>query len=132
MLSQRRVIAGASASYLGITAAALLVGIELGIQPHLWSTNGVPDYSPTASPPPSRRCSYRHMVGASFVEAAITALGVAYLQKSFPEILSAGQRADEQDAAGRARLNPWIPAGAFVGALRRCVVFIAGSDQGRR
>ncbi|HKS92287.1 MAG TPA: cobalt transporter CbiM, partial [Tepidiformaceae bacterium] len=45
-LSQRRVVAAAIGSYIGITVAALAVGIELGIQPHLWSHNGVPDYSP--------------------------------------------------------------------------------------
>ena len=46
MLSQRRVIAAAIGSYVGITIAALLVGVELGIQPHIAVTNGIPDYSP--------------------------------------------------------------------------------------
>ena len=87
MLSQRRVIAAAIGSYVGITVAALLVGIELGIQPDLWSTNGIPDYSPYGLGTAIPSMLLSHMAGASFVEAAITALAVGYLQRTFPEIL---------------------------------------------
>ncbi len=92
MLSQRRVIAAAIGSYIGISVAALCVGIELGIQPHLWSTNGVPDYSPYGFSTAIPSMLLAHMAGASFVEAAISALAVGYLQRSFPEILTRNQK----------------------------------------
>ena len=119
MLSQRRVIAAAIGSYVGITVAALLVGIELGIQPHFWSTNGIPDYSPYGFSTAIPSMLLAHMLGASFVEAAITALGVAYLQKSFPEILlRARARAADVEAQARA-LNPWLAVRRLRGRRRR-------------
>jgi cobalt/nickel transport system permease protein len=129
MLSQRRVIAAAIGSYVGISLAALLVGIELGIQPHIASTNGIPDYSPydfgTAIP----SMLVAHMFGASFVEAAVTALGLAYLQKAFPEILLR-RREKTADIDEQARsLNPWIPVGAFT-AVAVVVAFVAGLIKG--
>jgi cobalt/nickel transport system permease protein len=129
MLSQRRVIAAAIGSYVGISLAALLVGIELGIQPHIASTNGIPDYSPydfgTAIP----SMLVAHMFGASFVEASVTALGLAYLQKSFPEILMR-RREKTADIEQQARsLNPWIPVGAFT-AVAVVLAFLAGLIKG--
>jgi cobalt/nickel transport system permease protein len=127
MLSPRRVVAAAVGSYAGITAAAILVGIELGIQPDLWSTNGIPDYSPydlgTAIP----SMLLAHMVGASFVEAAITALAISYFQRTFPEILL--RQAPQGAAEARAATNPWRPAILF-GAGAALVVFIGGLIKG--
>ena len=128
-LSQRRVIAAAIGSYIGITAAAICVGLLLGIQPHLWATNGVPDYSPYGFSTAIPAMLVSHALGASFVEAAITALGVAYLQKSFPELLP-GPRASEPGAEREARrINPWLPAGGFI-AVAALVVFVAGLIKG--
>ena len=129
MLSGQRVIAGGIGSYVGITAAALLVGIELGLQPHIASTNGIPDYSPYGFGTAIPAMLVSHVFGASFVEAAITALGVAYLQKSFPEILLRRQgRSPDVDAQVKA-INPWVPLGIFVGASA-LVMFIAGLIKG--
>ncbi len=129
VLSQRRVAAAAIGSYVGITLAALLVGAELGLQPHIASTNGIPAYSPYGfgAAIPSMLVAY--VFGASFVEAAVTGLGLAYLQKSFPEILL---RRGEKTAGieQRARsLNPWIPVGAFAVAAA-VVIFVAGLVMG--
>ncbi|GER85142.1 MAG: hypothetical protein IMW90_15035 [Thermogemmatispora sp.] len=55
---------------MGITAAALAVGIELGLQPVLSLQNGHPLYSPVATP----AMLLSHAFGASLVEALITAL----------------------------------------------------------
>jgi cobalt/nickel transport system permease protein len=69
------------------------------------------------------------MLGASFVEAAITALGLAYLQKSYPEILLRRQkRRDEAEPVTSSR-NPWIPAGALA-ATAVIVIFVAGLIKG--
>lgn len=129
MLSQRRVIAAAIGGYIGITIAALLVGTELGIQPHLWSTNGVPDYSPYGFATAIPAMLISHMLGASFVEAAITALGVAYLQKSYPEILLRRGSATTSVEARARRVNPWIPALGFA-VVAAVVVFVAGLIKG--
>lgn len=129
MLSQRRVVAAAIASYVGITIAALLVGMELGIQPHIASTNGVPDYSPYGLSTAIPSMLLAHMVGASFVEAAITALAVAYLQTAFPEVLLR-QKDRTADVQARVRsLNPWVPVGAFL-TLALAAMFIAGLIKG--
>ncbi|MGH2633152.1 MAG: cobalt transporter CbiM [Tepidiformaceae bacterium] len=110
MLTQRRVIAAAIGSYVGISLAALFVGIELGIQPHFWSTNGVPDYSPYNLTTAIPAMLLSHMLGASFVEGAITALGVSYLQKSYPEILLRRSSRTAEDEAQARKLNPWAVA----------------------
>src|SRR6476646_1286600 len=46
ILSTRRVWAAGIGAYLGITASALAVGFELGIQPLLFTQNGHPMYRP--------------------------------------------------------------------------------------
>jgi hypothetical protein len=70
-----------------------------------------------------------HMFGASFVEAAITALALAYMQKSYPEILTRREkRADGREREGRA-VNPWIPV-LGVGAAAFVTVFVAGLIKG--
>jgi cobalt/nickel transport system permease protein len=127
-LSQRRVVAAAVGSYVGITVAALCVGVELGIQPRFWSTGGVPDYSPynLATAIPAMLAA--HAFGASFVEAAVTALAVAYLQRSHPEILL--RREPPVGAEGAARRgNAWVPALALV-VVAAAAIFLAGLVKG--
>ena len=71
-----------------------------------------------------------HAVGASFVEAAITALGVAYLQKSRPDLLlKPGQTlaADAERAA--ARRSVW-PVAAIVAGVVLPIVLVAGLVSG--
>jgi hypothetical protein len=103
--------------------------MQLGLQPHIATTNGIPDYSPYGFRAAIPSMLVAHMFGASFVEAAITALAVAYLQKSFPEILlrRQGRTADIDARAGS--LNPWIPVGGFA-SVSVIVVLIAGFIKG--
>ncbi len=129
VLSQRRVIAAAIGSYVGISLAALLVGVELGLQPLIASTNGIPNYSPYGFGTAIPSMLVAHMLGASFVEASVTALGLAYLQKSFPEILLRSQQKTADIEQQARSLNPWIPVGTFV-ALGVAVVFVAGLIKG--
>jgi cobalt/nickel transport system permease protein len=129
-LSQRRVVAAAIGSYVGISVAALCVGLELGLQPHIASTNGVPNYSPYGFSTAIPAMLASHMGGASFVEAAITALSVAYMQSSFPELLTRGKRVtDEVAAAAGKAFNPWIPALGFL-ALSLVGIFTVGMIGG--
>ena len=88
LLSTRRVWAAGIGSYLGISAAALAVGIELGLQPILFSQNGHPLYSPYPLGVAIPAMLISHMLGASLVEALVTALGVAYIQKHYPQFLT--------------------------------------------
>jgi cobalt/nickel transport system permease protein len=129
MFSQRRVIAAAIGSYVGITLAALFVGLELGIQPHIASTHGIPDYSPYGFATAIPSMVLAHALGASFVEAAVTAMGIAYLQKSFPEILLRRQRKTEGIESRAGAVNPWIPVAAFV-SFAAVIMFVAGLVRG--
>ena len=89
ILSTRRVWAAGIGAYVGITASALAVGIELGVQPLLFTdAAGHPMYSPYGLEAAIPAMLIAHIVGASIVEALITALGVAYLQKRHPEYLT--------------------------------------------
>ncbi|MGA2286725.1 MAG: cobalt transporter CbiM [Dehalococcoidia bacterium] len=125
MLSQRRVVAAAAGSYIGISVAALLVGVELGLQPHIASTNGIPNYSPYGfgAAVPSMLVAY--VFGASFVEACVTALGLAYLQKSFPEILARGQPKIVRMRASKRVVSPWIAVAGLTG-IAVTALFLAG------
>jgi cobalt/nickel transport system permease protein len=90
VLSNRRVWAAGIGAYVGITMAALAVGIELGIQPLLFSENGHALYSPYGLSETIPAMLASHAFGASIVEALITAFGVAYLQQRHPEYLTSG------------------------------------------
>jgi cobalt/nickel transport system permease protein len=88
ILSNRRVWAAGIGAYVGITASALAVGIELGLQPLLFSNAGQPLYSPYGLAQAIPAMLITHVFGASPVEAIITSLGVAYMQKRYPEYLT--------------------------------------------
>ena len=129
VLSERRVVAAAVGAYVGITVAALAVGFELGIQPGLYSTNGIPDYSPYGLSTAIPSMLVAHVFGASFVEAAVTALGLAYLQRSYPELLLRGRKRTEDLVSVAPRVSPWLVGGGiFVGA--GILVFVAGWLKG--
>jgi cobalt/nickel transport system permease protein len=88
ILSTRRAVAAGIGAYVGITVAALAVGIELGIEPILFSQNGHALYSPYGLGEAIPAMVAAHAFGASIVEGLITGLGVAYLQRSHPEYLT--------------------------------------------
>src|SRR4051812_17052802 len=88
LLSTRRVWAAGIGAYLGIAASALAVGLELGVQPILFNEGGHPLYNPYGLAQTIPAMLVSHTVGASLVEALITALGLAYLQRQYPEYLT--------------------------------------------
>jgi cobalt/nickel transport system permease protein len=132
VLSTRRVWAAGIGGYLGITASALAVGIELGVQPLLFNDGGRPLYSPYGLEASIPAMLISHGFGASIVEALITALGLAYLQKRHPEYLTLlkGAVAGAGVAVGRAARRPlWqVAGGIVVGAL--AVLFAGGLIAG--
>jgi cobalt/nickel transport system permease protein len=108
MLSTRRAVAAGVGAYVGITVAALGVGIELGIEPALFSSNGHALYSPYGLSEAVPAMLAAHAFGASIVEGLITGLGVAYLQRRHPEYLTSlrGLYGSDGDAAGRPSQRP--------------------------
>ncbi len=94
MLSRRRVWAAGIGAYVGITVSALAVGIELGIEPILFTQNGHALYSPYGLSEAIPAMLIAHLFGASIVEALITALGVAWIQSRHPEYLANGATED--------------------------------------
>jgi cobalt/nickel transport system permease protein len=135
ILSQRRVVAAAIGGWAGITAAALLAGIELGIQPIFWSSGGHALYSPYPLSQAVPAMVLAHAFGASFVEAAITALGVAYLQRSRPDLLQLGLRSGDQPTAEPFAEPTGTPMSLWkvaVGLAAVClpIAFIAGLIMG--
>ncbi len=99
VLSTRRAVAAGIGAYAGITVAALMVGIELGIEPALFSENGHALYSPYGLGEAVPAMLIAHALGASIVEGLVTGLGVAYIQRRHPEYLTSLQRVFAPDAS---------------------------------
>jgi len=86
--SRRRVIAAGIASYVALNIAALLTGIEFGLQPFLHhSANGQPLYCPYGLKVAVSIMLLEHLLVFGWVEAIVTALVIKYLQKHSPELL---------------------------------------------
>ena len=86
--SNRRVIAAFIAGYIGINVAALLAGVEFGLQPHLCHTAaGQALYCPYGLRIAVPAMAGEHLLVFGWVEAVVTALVVKYLQKQAPELL---------------------------------------------
>ncbi len=138
LLSARRAWAAGIAAYIAITASAIVVGILLGIEPLLFTQNGVPMYSPYPLAAAIPAMLVAHMLGASIVEGLITGLGVAYLQTRHPEYLTSLRGVFAPDAAstGTAARTPlWrivaLSVGGVVAILVAVGLVIGGGDPAR-
>jgi cobalt/nickel transport system permease protein len=88
LTSSRRAVAGAVAGYVAINFAALLTGIELGIQPILFhDAAGHALYFPYPLQVSIPAMLIGHLTVAGVVEAAATGLVIAWLQRSNPQLL---------------------------------------------
>ena len=86
--SARRVIAAGIGAYAGINIAALMAGMEFGIQPLLHHTaSGQALYCPYGLKVTIPTMLGGHMLIFGWVEAIVTALVVKYLQKQDPTFL---------------------------------------------
>jgi cobalt/nickel transport system permease protein len=86
--SSRRVIAAALSGYISLAFAATLTGFEFGIQPLLHTgPNGLPLYMPYPLSVAVPAMVLEHILGFGFVEAIVTALIFAYIQKTDTSIL---------------------------------------------
>jgi len=83
LTSPRRALAAGVGGYIGINAAALCCGIELGIQPTLFhNADGQPLYSPYHLSQSVPAMLLAHLAVAGVVEAVLTGGVVAYLQRA--------------------------------------------------
>ena len=81
-VSNRKVIAAGIAGYIGINVAALLAGIEFGLQPLLYHTAaGQALYCPYGLNVAVTAMAGEHLLIFGWVEAIVTALVIKFLQK---------------------------------------------------
>ena len=133
VLSTRRAVAAGVGAYAGITVAALAVGIELGLEPALFSQNGHALYSPYGIREAVPAMLLAHALGASIVEGLVTGLGVAYLQRRHPEYLTSLRRvfAPEAVAEGQVPRRPlWQIASVAVAAGATALGIVGLIDGG--
>ncbi|MHB1417021.1 MAG: cobalt transporter CbiM [Chloroflexota bacterium] len=94
--SRRHVWGAALGGYVGINVAALLTGIELGIQPLLFmAADGTPLYSPFSLAQAIPAMTIGHLTVGGLAEGALTALIVAYLQRTNLPLLQLRRRKEE-------------------------------------
>jgi cobalt/nickel transport system permease protein len=87
--SPRRWIAGAIAGYIGLNVAAVIAGIEFGIQPMIASgPDGHPLYAPYPLSIAVPAMAIEHLILFGLVEALVTALIIKYLQKADHSLLT--------------------------------------------
>lgn len=116
----RRVVAAAVGGYVGLNAAALCCGIELGIQPDLFHTaDGAPLYSPYHLSQSIPAMALAHLSVAGVVEAVITGGVVAYLQRANLPLLRLNHPGVPEDgvAAATAQARKIRPIVWAVGAV---------------
>jgi cobalt/nickel transport system permease protein len=93
MNSSRRVVGAAVGGWVGVSLAALLAGIEFGIQPLLFkAADGSPLYAPFPLVIAVPAMVIPHMLVASVVEGLLTALVVGYLQRANIIILETAEK----------------------------------------
>ena len=86
--SSRRWLAAGIGAYVGINVAALLTGFEVGIQGDLFqAADGTTLYSPYGLSQAIPAMMIAHLAVIGFIEAVVTSLAVAYLQRTNPGLL---------------------------------------------
>lgn len=87
--SSRRVMAAAVAGYISITLAAASTGFMFGIQPLLYhDASGMPLYMPYSLNITLPAMILEHLLAFGFIEALVTALIFAYIQRTDPSLIT--------------------------------------------
>jgi len=103
VMSSRRIIAAAVAGYISLALAAAFTGLEFGIQPILHHTaQGVPLYMPYSLNVTLPAMILEHLLGFSFLEALITALIFAYIQRTDTSLLYGEKNSVPRKGANKA------------------------------
>ena len=104
--SSRRIIASAIAGWTSLSLAAACVGFEFGIQPILHhDANGLPLYMPYPLSVTVPAMFLEHALGFSILEALVTALIFAYIQRTDITLLYG-----EMSKARKSRIKSATPA----------------------
>jgi cobalt/nickel transport system permease protein len=115
--SSKRLVGAFLGGWVGVTLAALLAGFEFGIQPLLFKTaGGAPLYAPYPLAVAIPAMVIPHALVASVAEGALTALVLAFLQRSNPAVLEAAEKpviASQAGSFGKLRWL-WIGLGVLV------------------
>jgi cobalt/nickel transport system permease protein len=109
--ARRRVVGAFVGGWVGLTVAALFAGIEFGIQPGLFhAADGTPLYAPYPLSIAIPAMVLPHLLVASVVEGALTALVVAYLQRTnHPALEATANPAMAAEAGSFSRLRAfWV------------------------
>jgi cobalt/nickel transport system permease protein len=113
--SGRRLAGAAVGGYIGLTLAAFITAIEFGIQPLLFrAVDGSPLYAPYPLSVAIPAMVIPHMLVASVIEGLLTALVIAYLQRSNPSILEAGEKPAIIGKVGSFQKLRWLWVGLAV------------------
>jgi cobalt/nickel transport system permease protein len=100
LTSRRRIIAAVVGGWVGLTIASFFAGVEFGIQPFLFHTaGGTPLYAPYPLSVSIPAMVIPHALVASIVEGVVTALIVAYLQRSNQALLQLADGAQPEQVA---------------------------------
>jgi len=91
LVSSRRVLAAGIAGYIGINVAAVLAGVEFGLQPLLHHTAaGQSLYCPYGLNAAVPAMAGEHLLIFGWVEAVVTALVIKFLQTQEPILINQG------------------------------------------
>jgi cobalt/nickel transport system permease protein len=113
--SSRRLIGAAVGGWLGVTVGAFFAGFEFGIQPLLFkAADGSPLYAPYPLSVSIPAMVIPHALVASVVEGLLTALVIAYLQKSNVGILEGAESPSMAIGSGSMRKLRWLWASLVV------------------
>jgi cobalt/nickel transport system permease protein len=115
LTSRRRWIGAALGGWLGVTVGAFFAGVEFGLQPLLFkAADGAPLYAPYPLAVAIPAMVIPHALIASVVEGLLTALVIAYLQRSNVALLQAAEQPAVIGQAGGFRKLRWLWAGIVV------------------
>lgn len=107
--SPRRLFGAALGGWVGVTVGALFAGIEFGLQPLLFrAADGTPLYAPFPLSVAIPAMVIPHMAVPSVVEGLLTALVVAYLQRSKLSILQAFEKPEVAVQVSWSRRLRWV------------------------
>jgi cobalt/nickel transport system permease protein len=109
--SKRRVIGAAVAGWVGLNAAAFITSVQFGLQPLLFTgADGAPLYAPYPLAVAIPAVMIPHILVASVVEGVLTALVIAYLQRSNVAVLETAEKpAMAAEAGGITKLRGlWV------------------------
>ncbi len=111
--SYRHPLGAGIGAYVGLNAAALLTALELGIQPLLFhDAAGTALYSPYDLSQTVPAMMSVHLLVIGVLEAVVTSLAVAWMQRTNPGLLFAA--APGETAGERFRLRPLLVALALM------------------